>query len=308
MVERKNIDHLLLQAYSAIDQVNAVVWSNPHFPPAHKPSVDVLKGRIIIADPNPLNRRLTFKMDPLMKREVLELSQRRIKDGDRINEASKVAMWYPDRRIALSPHLRSVHFDKLQSIITHEFATDTLDQTTTVMSTQYTPFQKREVEGCLLDFFDNLNRPRLEDTYIEKIGFRELIRRKKWLIGDLVQNASELDELYPTMMEIVVQNILGLNGNIAAFDQAAKDGKLTVLNDHPRFSAIMNESMRLVDWRVIMDALLSRDESKTRAIFDQYNHQYGGKLLDAMMMSMGEDEDTLIAMNLLSNGQGKLKL
>ena len=143
----------------------------------------------------------------------------------------KIALYEPStRQIYLRDDFQNWPKTTLRRTLIHEATTDTLLRTADILPQQYTPEQQTTIAELLKIGFERKKRPKIGQTRIRKLGYREVLCVGKYAVTDLKEPMlMDLSEIYPTMMEIFTSQILARNGDVLAFDTDVSNGNLQML-------------------------------------------------------------------------------
>lgn len=282
---------------SLIREADTKVWSQKDYPQAHRPEVAVLLPKLQIG----IFPAQSYTTHPQIKPEWL-VEGTSLTNDLHLEDAIKQMAWYDEttRRIFVSEGMLSLPNASLRRILYHEFATDLCGRMEILSPIQYSPIQRQLVEENLDFLFADNYRPSLETTHISKAGFKEIAMVGEYSIGLLVSPAIDnVDEIYPTMVEIITDQILRRDGNVSAFDRDAKKGTVLVLNedDHPQFAETTFNFMKYLDWRNLLNAFKTGDLQQTLDYIARYAGDRSEMVIASLSAAMERDEQLIASVN-----------
>lgn len=246
-----------------IHQADEMVWSRPTYPAGHRPNIEVILPKIQIGT----FATEPYKIHPLIKPELRqegEAIQQQLMTEDSIKQAA----WYDEStgRIFIGEANLADPDSVLRGIIYHECAFSVSAGLVVLSSPQYSPSQHLLVRQHLTAFFAPHNRPKLAETTIHKSGYREEAMIGQYSIGSLYPASIDLvHAIYPTIVELVTDQIVQRAGNFSTFDKDIRTGLVSVATsyDHPRFARRLFFLMGRIDWRELLAAFKTGDLERT---------------------------------------------
>ena len=188
----------------------------------------------------------------------------------------------------------------LQRILYHEFATDVSSRMELLDPRRYSPTQRSLVERNLEFLFAKKHRPKLEETKITKAGFREIAMVDRYSVGSLYPDSIEnINEVYPTIVEIITDQILRRGGDCHSFDTDAQRGNVLVLDtdEHRCFAGTLLSVMRYIDWRGLLVAFKTGDVDKTVGYLTKYVGDKAQNVVGGLVGAMQADEEYIMMVN-----------
>lgn len=278
---------------SLLRHLDNQVWSIPLFPIEHRPDVDYLAQNIIIGEYMPQDHLIHPSLKPKVRR-MMEMAAGRT--GREIR--TKKIAWHDaqKRHIMIFGSTMRLPDFPLMRCIAHECATDLACSARIIKPCSYSSSQIESIKELLRQSFDKRRRPRIEETRIEKIGFRELLYHGNFYISEVVGDPLifYLNEVYPVVFEILTAHILNMDCGILRFSSLAREGQLTSLphEQYPAFTSTLYEYLKYIDWRDILSAFQTGELDETYAILDRANSPAfdGIDVIVHLTTSMIEDE------------------
>lgn len=276
---------------------NRVVWSQSSFPQEHRPDVEVLAPLIRI-DTGIASELTTH---PGLKPEVIQSyadSAAASKD-----ESDKIA-WYDfeSREITVNPLLAGDSDEVARRTVYHEASHDVSNQPETISSDRFTAQEADRIRLIVEAGFPEDAKPRLEDVYLIKSGFRRYVMSDGYLISMLFGGEiGHFDELYSTSHEIITDQIYRRGGDIFSFDLDARRGLLRSVGreSHPGFSLMLMKVLQVIDWRDLLTAFKTGDIKKTVRVLREKadDPEYGDGILLNLFEAMKSDEERIYSVN-----------
>jgi hypothetical protein len=178
----------------------------------------------------------------------------------------RVAEYDPFRReIVLDPVLLNHDDSWIRRVVVHESAHDLSDRMKNIPATSLPSEQQRGIERDFKDIFKKNTAPKLRQVTVKQAGFRKFFFAGDKVIGEHPLPVRSVMEIYPTIVELVTDQIMDLNGDIAKFDQLAAQDKLPFSQEknNPNFFNYLAQAMTYVDWRILLDAFKTGDIEQT---------------------------------------------
>lgn len=289
--------HRMQGLLSAADRI---AWSRPSFPGEHRPDVAALSPKIGIGT----NVAQELEPHPQMRPEVLEYFQ---KSAARARAVSNKVAWYDfsTREMILNPLLVGGPDDEVLKVIYHEAATDISNRASVVLPSQFSPDEIVRVREVLQAAFPPGAAPSIDEASITRSGFKKYIIVGEFLISMFYPAEIEnFDEVYPTVHEMVTDQIVRRGGDVEYFDSDAKSGQLRTVGfeSHQSFAGMLFRVLTVIDWRDLLSAFKTGDFHDTLAVLEKtaYNKDYGAGILAELFTAMKEDEELIERVNRLS--------
>lgn len=280
-----------------IQEADKRVWIQEDYPKGHRPDISRLIPKIQIS---------SFNTEPYKPHPRVKPEMKRIGDaltGElRLQASMNEVAWYDEStgRMFFSEGAVSLPDTALRRILYHECATSVSSGMELLSPRQYSPAQRGLVERNLEFLFAKKHRPKLEETKITKAGFREIAMVGKYSVGSLYPDSIEnINEVYPTIVEIVTDQIIRRGGDSHSFDTDAQMGKVLVLDadDHSRFAGTLFSVMRYIDWRALLAAFKTGDLHQTVEYLTKYVGDKAPNVVGGLVGAMQADEEYIGMVN-----------
>ena len=153
----------------------------------------------------------------------------------------------------------------IRRVIVHESAHDLSDRMKIIPGTSLPLEQQRGIQQDFKDIFKKNTAPKLRNVSVKQAGFRKFYFAGDKVIGEHPLSVRSVMEVYPTIVELVTDQIISLNGNISKFDQLAAQDQLPFSQEknNPHFFNYLAQAMTYVDWRILLDAFKTGDIEQT---------------------------------------------
>lgn len=272
-----------------------LVWKK-YFPPDHRPDTTHFLGHVRIGD------QATYHHipHPGLKPEFLKASQE-YQDGIRsLAGANKIAMYDAvNRDIVFSPRIIRYSHQAIARIAYHEVATDISNRLESITPDRYTDEDKDLIELMLQRFFPDQTRPAPEDTLIQKSGFRVAVMSGAYYIAEMQDpQAQELDEVYPTVVEILTSLAMQRKGDLQTAINLIQKGRIqaTTEDDHPQFTEALYKTLSVVDWKDLLKSFKPGDRRHVEEYIQQkypIRADFGSLMVTALGKAMLHDEQVI---------------
>jgi hypothetical protein len=272
------------------------VWSKPGFPEHHRPDVPSLSHGIRIGT----GIESHFEPHPGLKPEVLEMFRTNLQE---LRESSNSAAFYDilTRQLTFNPILAFGPDDHARRFAYHEAASDISNRMVLISPEEFTSWERARAEAILREGFADGNRPTLDELHIARSGFLRYLMMGDYLLSSLLPaDIHYADEAYPTIHEIVTDQIIRRGGDVEYFDSDAKSGKVRIVGreSHLRFSSMLFRVMTMVDWRDLLDAYKTGELKEAAVLInDRTGEDIGSGIIIELFNAMKEDEETIEDVN-----------
>lgn len=272
-----------------------IVWQQAGFPAVHHPDVNTLLSNISIGKPN----STSLKIHPDMRSEFHEAFERQLAARNADRELYAIG-WYDNetRNITISPDILKFSDDIINKTLYFEAAADISMRKTITKPEDYTRNQEKAIRKALAMLFDKKRRPWIEETILARSGFRTVIQSGEYSIIDLAEVPPEYipiyNQIYPTVHEVITDQIVKLEGDIHAFERNAKHRELQILpsEGHKNFVNALFNLLPFVNWRNILYAFKTGDIDKTREYLKNVN-PHAEIIIRSLVMGMQIDEQLI---------------
>lgn len=302
-----NIEQLremqLAQYRQVLDIADTRIWSQPWFPQAHRPEVGLLKENLTFSTAQPDQ----FIIHPGMKPELKAILEQGFLDVAEDEDRNKIAMCYPDSHvIQLRDGIVTSDRSEVRRVLFHEAATDRYSQPRIIVPDEYDADTASRVDGLLRGAFDVSSGIGIGNSTIERRGFRRVLMVDGYFVTDMVtgQNVVTADEIYPTIIELLTEELFGEDTDIDTFEREISSGeyKMRSPNDHIFFTNTLLRVLRVINWRDLLDGLAIGDAHATIDHLDQKIlasgiRANGAGVFMALINAMSKDEERIKLMN-----------
>lgn len=260
MASPENIEKLG-QVARLLAEADLSVWSQMGYPQDHRPDIGYLAQHIFLGR----GVRTMLRPHPNLKPKYFAATKDALKQTGLAHDI-RVAEYDPFRReMVIDPALFN-HDERWQRrVIVHESAHDLSDRMVSIPGTALPSENQRGTERDLEQLFKRNTAPKLRQITIKQSGFRKFVFAGENLIGEQPRPIPSVTEVYPTIVELVTDQIMDLNGDISKFDQLAAQDKLPFSQEknNPNFFNYLAQAMTYVDWRILLDAFKTGDIEQT---------------------------------------------
>lgn len=270
-----------------------IVWSKSSFPAEHRPDVAGLSSGIKIGT----NIDNNLEPHPQMRPEVVVSFQA---SAQRAKTVSDKIAWYDisTRQMVFNPILAGNSDEKVRRIIYHEAASDISDKQELVSRDQFTDEEISRVEEVISAAFPDDNPFSIDQVYMIKSGFKKYIMAEGFLISMFfTEEVDNLDEIYPTIHEIVTDQIYRRGGDIEYFDSDARNGHLRIvgLEGHQNFARMLFRVLTVIDWRDLLTAFKTGNIEDALDVLEDkaVDPDYGAGILMELFEAMKHDEELI---------------
>ena len=272
------------------------VWSKDYFPQEDRPDFEFLQEKLCIDD-NPVAGPL---LHPKMQRFEGSPEWRRLQQagmaqsyGDFLmGEARKVAQYNPyTRRISFSQRSLSLSDKYLQRFIAHEMATDTYAKAIITPYQDLTDEMRISVDNAI----SQLNQYGIRlgnDIAVSRTGYTTHLFADNLLVAQISPpQAYILDEIYPTMFEIISAELAKVRGSVMKFERNVLTGKLRIdpNEQHSNFVRTLFQALEYVNWKDLLRAYRQKNFEGTLNVLNE-STEYGGDIFMSLFESIEEDE------------------
>lgn len=142
--------------------------------------------------------------------------------------------------------------------------------------------------------------PPIDQTHIQKLGFREVLRHGDYDISDIgPENCLALNELYPLTMELVCANLMALKGDVRQFDSNLNEGKIIpdLGGSKRKFTRYAYAVMHKIGWRHLLTALKMNDLEQANAYLAALEPEHGGRVILGLAAKYEQDEKAIVERN-----------
>lgn len=282
-----------------LQEADRAVWQQDVFPAAHRPNIPTLINHVVVVD---ILSPAPFITHQGQKPATLRAAKKVLEINDQDFDKNKVALYEPyTRELKFSTAAVSLPDGNLRRFSYHEAATDTLSRPTRIpmeiLSVTTRDFIRRVLQ---INFRGAGNlRKRQAKIEVEKLGYRKVLMVDGNAVCDLYTMFPIVDEVYPTMVEILTEQTLIREGNIAQMEEDARTFhmKPTEFEDHRKFFYQLVFLMRQgkqggLDWRILLDAFKTGDPYETLSILKSEvgSIEQARNIVEGLLSAMASDE------------------
>lgn len=291
-MERVQLERLIRLA----NGLQASVWSKDYFPFKDRPDFNFLVESLCIDD-NPIGgpqlHPITkeFQGSPKWNR-LHQAGMAQSHDEYLMNEAKKIAQYNPYTRIiSFSERSLSLPDPYLLRFLAHEMATDTYGRAIITPYHNLTHKMKKSVDNAIL----RLNQYGIRlgnDIAVSRTGYTKHLFADNLLVAQISPPKTyALDEIYPTMFEIISAELAKVRGSVMKFERDILKGRLQIdpNEQHPHFVKTLFQALEYDNWRDLLHAFRQGNYNGTIGVLKK-STEYGEDIFASLFSSIEEDE------------------
>jgi hypothetical protein len=266
------------------------VWRMSGYPSEHRPDIDTLIPTMTFGKSNEL---------PIHPKLKSELQQQHTRSRTKYDIRETVTcVWYNalDRQLVVYKRASALTDPQLNPHLWFAAASDTSLRLQTLPADQYNDQTRDYVNNCLREAFKLKGRPTVDQTAILKSGFRRLLMADNLVVGDMVTlGSSEVQQIYPTTVEIVTHHIAERWGDVNRFDRDTRNHLVTghdLPSEPTRFTDTLFEVFTYINWRDILTAFCTGDKTQAIEILGRSagSEEQGGVIFDQLKNAIESDQ------------------